>query len=254
MSNIEKSVKSLMSLDAVKQKFNEILGNNAPNFIASVVQISNTTALQKCDANSILSAAIIAASLNLSVNPGLGQAAIIPFGDKATFQIMYKGLIQLALRSGQIQTINVSEVHDGEIISNNIVTGEIKFSEQRFLDAKVIGYVAYIRLINGFEKMLYMTKEEIERHGKKYSKMFNTGLWKNDFDKMACKTVLKMLLDKYSPKSIDMQRALTFDNKEIKVSEGNIDIDFAEVNDVDFKEQEIENKNINIRTNENNIA
>lgn len=234
-------VKTLMQTEKAREQFNQILGKNAGSFMASVVQLSNNPILANCDPVSIISASVIAASLNLSVDPNLGQAAIIPFKDKATLQIMYKGLIQLALRSGQIKTLNAIIVHEGDIVYNNILTGEIKFADFQNFDAPTIGYAAYIQLLNGFEKTIFITKNEIIKHGQRYSKFFNSekSLWKTDFDKMAVKTVLKMLLSKYSPLSIEMQSALKFDNKVTKIND-NFDLDSTEIIDNDLKEQKSE--------------
>ena len=114
------TVKSLLSQDNVKAKFQEVLKEKAAGFTANLaVMVNNTAALQKLDPTSIISAAVVSASLDLPLDPNLGFAAIVPYGDKAQFQIMYKGLIQLAMRSGQYKTIGVTEIYEGELISEN---------------------------------------------------------------------------------------------------------------------------------------
>ena len=129
----------------------------------------------------------------------------------------YKGFIQLAMRSGQFKTINVTDVKEGEISSRNLLTGEIVFTWIEDMEtrskAKTIGYVSYFKLLNGFEKLLYMTTEESKFHGNKYSKSFKSGfgLWKDDFDAMAKKTVIKLLLSKFAPMTVEMQKAILAD-------------------------------------------
>src|SRR5690606_12736048 len=125
----------------------------AAGFTANLaVMVNNSAALSKCEPLSIISAAVVSASLDLPLDPNLGFAYVIPYGEKAQFQIGYKGLIQLAQRSGQYKTINVSEVYDGELVSQNRMTGDYEFDESCRISDKIIGYSAYFRLLNGFEK------------------------------------------------------------------------------------------------------
>ena len=116
MADIQKSqtVKSLLSTENVKAKFQEILKDKATGFTANLaVMVNNSAALSKCEPLSVISAAVVAASLDLPLDPNLGFAAVVPFGQSATFQIMYKGFIQLAMRSGQYKTIGVTEIFYG---------------------------------------------------------------------------------------------------------------------------------------------
>lgn len=213
-------IRGLMSNDAVKAKFQEILGKNSNAFISTVTTIATTTKLSECEPRSILSAAIAAASLNLQVTPSLGFAAIVPYGRSAQFQIMSKGLIQLALRSGQFKTINVTEIYEGELATENRLTGEFDFSGKRKSET-VVGYAAYFELLNGFSKSLYMTVEQIRAHGKRYSKTydFSGSSWKSNFEGMAKKTVLKLLLARYAPLSVEMQSAITQDQATMTVND-----------------------------------
>lgn len=217
-------LKNMLAGESVKQRFKEILGQKAPGFISSILSVTNSNALlQKADPASIMNAAVIAATLDLPINGSLGFAYIVPYGGQAQFQIGYKGLVQLAMRSGQYKTINVSEVYEGEIKNVNRFTGEYEFGDKT--SDKVIGYMAYFKLINGFEKYFYMTREEAERHGKKYSQTFKrgTGLWSTEFDTMSKKTVLKMLLSKFGILSIEMQRAVEFDQSIVHGDINNIE-------------------------------
>jgi len=214
MNDKIQSVKSLLSQDNVKQKFAEILKDRANGFTANLaVMVNNSAALSKCDPMTVISAAVVAASLDLPLDPNLGFAAVVPFGDKASFQIMYKGLIQLAMRSGQYKTMGVTEIYDGELLAANRLTGEYDFDFTKKTTDKVIGYAAYFKLINGFEKTVYWTVEHIEKHGTKFSQTYKKGygLWKDDFDAMARKTVLKNLISKWGILSIEMQTAVKYD-------------------------------------------
>jgi recombination protein RecT len=125
----------------------------------------------------------------------------------------YKGLIQLAQRSGQYKRLNVIEIYEGELISYNRLTEEIQLNLENKISDKIIGYVAYFQLLNGFEKTVYWSKQQVENHAKKYSKTYNkaSGVWKLNFDAMAKKTVLKNMLSKWGILSIDLQRAIQTD-------------------------------------------
>ena len=220
-----KQLKTMLSSDSIKSRFKEILGQKAPGFISSILSVANgNTMLQGAEAQSVLNAAVIAATLDLPINPNLGYAAIVPYNDRkkgtcvAQFQLQYKGLVELCLRSGQFASLIDEVVYEGQLVRKNKFTGEYIFDEDAKTSDKVIGYMAYFRLVNGFEKTFYMTLEEVEKHAKTYSQTYKNGygVWKDSFDCMARKTVLKLLLSKYAPKSIQMQQALTFDQSVVK--------------------------------------
>lgn len=197
---------------AVKKRFEEVLGSKAQSFIISVLSLASTSNLEMCDPATVINAAMTAATLDLPINQNLGFAYIIPYKDKAQFQLGYKGFIQLAMRSGQFKTLNVSKVCEGEIETQNLLTGEITFQWKQENREKLpaIGFVAYMRLINGFEKSIYMTTQELKNHGLKYSsnyKKYGTGMWSDNFDAMAKKTVIKQLLSRYAPLTPQMQVA-----------------------------------------------
>lgn len=212
-------LKNMLSGEATKKRFQEILGQKAPGFISSILSVANSNSLlQKAEPMSVMNAAVIAATLDLPINPTLGMAAIVPYGNQAQFQIMTKGLTELSLRSGQFISLINEIVYEGQLISKNKFTGEYVFDEDLKKSDKVIGYMAYYKLTNGFEKTMYMTIEEIQAHAGKFSQTYkrNQGVWKDNFDAMGLKTVLKLLLSKYAPKSIEMQRAITFDQATVK--------------------------------------
>lgn len=219
MSNT--SIVEYIQTEEAQAHIKSVLGTKKDQFVTSVASIVNSNPkLKEADRKSLFSACLVSASLDLPVNQNLGFAYIIPYQDKklglvAQFQIGYKGFIQLAMRSGQFKTINVTDVRQSEIVDNNRLSGEITFdwiSEDRD-KLPVIGYVGYFKLTNGFEKTLYMTVDELNKHGHKYSKSMQKGygLWKDEFDAMARKTVIKLLLSKYAPMSTEMAKAVEAD-------------------------------------------
>jgi recombination protein RecT len=207
------TLKALISSPTIKKRFDEILKDRTPQFLTSVLSLYNSEKmLQKCDPMSVISSAMIAATLDLPIDKNLGYAWIVPYKGVAQFQLGYKGYIQLALRSAQYRYINVTPIHEGELKKWNPLTEEIDIDfEARASDA-VIGYAAYFELLNGFRKTIYWTKEQVEKHRKKFSKS-DFG-WKNDWDAMAMKTVLKALLSKWGILSVEMQKAVVEDNDE----------------------------------------
>lgn len=213
--------------EAVQKKFSELLGTKAKGFITSVMSaVSGNAALSKADPTSVYMAAMMAAALDLPVNQNLGFAYIIPYGDKAQFQIGVKGLTQLAQRSGQFKTISTTPVYEGQLKSQDPLKG-FEFDWSAKISDTVIGYAAYFALLNGFEKTLYMSVEQVEKHGKRFSKTFGSGVWKTDFDAMAEKTVLKRLLSKYAPLSIEMQKATVADQAVINDVE-TMDVEYVD--------------------------
>lgn len=208
------TVQAVISSPATQNKFEKVLGKRAPAFLSSIISaISSNYRLSNADPISIVSSAMVAATLDLPINPNLSFAHLVPYGGKAQFQMGWRGFVQLAMRSGQYQTINVAKVHEGDIRSQNAFTGVMEFNPVSNIDNPLIGFVAYFKLLNGFEKYLYMSKAEIEAHGKKYSKMYTSkdGHWQTNFEGMGKKTVLKMLLSKFGVLSVEMQKAMKYD-------------------------------------------
>ena len=217
-------VKDYFAKDFVKNKLNELLGKNAATFATSVLQVVNSNALLvNADPSSVFSAACMAATLDLPINNSLGFAYIVPFNNRkankveAQFQLGYKGFVQLAQRSGQFKKISSAVVYEGQLVSEDPLAGYV-FDWSNKSSDKAIGYVAYFQLLNGFEAYLYMTKNEATAHALKYSQTFKKdfGVWKDNFDAMALKTVLKLLLSKQAPLSIQMQTAIQADQSVIK--------------------------------------
>lgn len=213
------AIQGLLSQESIKARFDQVLGKKAAGFMSSIISAVNSNQkLKNANPMTVISAAAVAASLDLPINPSLGFAYIVPYGGQAQFQIGWKGLVQLAMRTGQYKTINVAIVHEGELISNNPFTGEMEFDANARTSDKIIGYVAYFRLINGFEKYHFMTVEECREHGKRYSKFFDgkDAKWQTDFDAMSMKTCLKLLLSKFGILSIAMQEAVMADQAIVK--------------------------------------
>jgi recombination protein RecT len=212
ISNPKKKVNEILQAPDVRKKFEDMLGKKAAGFISSVIAAcSSNTALAHCDQMSIVNAAALAASMDLPINASLGFAYIVPYKGVGQFQIGWKGFIQLAQRTGLYHKIEITDVLEGQIIAHNRFTGDFVFGPET--SQKIVGFMLYFRLKNGFEKYFYMTKPECLAHGEKYSQSFSNekSRWKLDEDPMCRKTVAKMGLSKFGPLSIDLQRAIEAD-------------------------------------------
>lgn len=235
---IKHNAKDFFAKPMVQEKLKELVGKNAPAFATSVLQIVNSNSmLVNADPQTIFSAACMAATLNLPINNSLGFAYIVPFKNnkenkiEAQFMLGYKGYIQLAQRSGQFSRIAATPVYEGQLISENPLLG-YEFDWSVKPTGEPIGYVAFFKLINGFTAELYMSKEEVMKHANKYSQTAKKGfgVWKDQFEAMALKTVLKLLLSKQAPLSIDMQKAQMADQAIIR------DVDKDEFDYIDHQE------------------
>jgi recombination protein RecT len=240
------ALKNALSTDSVKQRFEEMLGKKAPGFITSITNVvSNNALLQKADRNSIILAAATAAALDLPINPNLGYAALIPYQDRKAgtcscqMQVMRNGWVELAQRSGQVIKITNEIVYEGELVKFNRFKDEYEFDETQRKSDKIVGYMAYVKLANGFEKTVFWTMEKCKEHGLRYSQTFKKGYgnWKDDFNGMALKTVLKHLIVKYVPKSLEMQMAIERDQASLMG-----DIDNPQVVYVDNPNNQVANE------------
>lgn len=238
-----KTLKGMLEMPAYKNKFSEMLGKKAAGFMSSIIAVANNNKLlAKAEPSTVIGAAAQAAMLDLPINQSLGFAYIVPYKGAAQFQLGYKGYIQLAQRSGQYIDIGAKTVFEGELEYENRLLDKFKFGERT--GDKVIGYLAYFRLTNGFEKMLFMELDEMIAHAKKYSKSYSGGTdeWGlAEFDVMAEKTVLKRLLSKYGPlsiESIQMSQALSNDGGVISMNkDGDFDVNFdGETIDAEYEE------------------
>lgn len=220
-----------LSQDAVKNQINNVIGGkNGSKFISSIVSaVQANPALQECTNPSILSAALLGESLNLSPSPQLGQYYLVPYDNRskglkeAQFQLGYKGYIQLAIRSGQYKKLNVLAIKEGELIRFDPLNEEIEVNlipdENERERAATIGYYAMFEYTNGFRKAIYWSKSRMVEHAKKYSPGYKRDLekgsqytfWSKDFDAMAYKTMLRQLISKWGIMSIEMQSAIDAD-------------------------------------------
>ena len=198
----------------------------AKTFTAALISAVNTNRqLMSCEPMSIISAALLGESLQLSPSPQLGHYYMVPFNDsksgttKATFQLGWKGYYQLALRSGQYKHLDAVAVKEGELIGYNPITDEINLEPigdpLAREKAKTIGYYAHFELNNGFTKAMYWPKEKMEAHALTYSQGYKAKrgytFWEKDFDSMALKTMYRQLISKYGIMSIEMQKAFVND-------------------------------------------
>ena len=227
-ANQKMDMATYLTQDAAKQRINNIIGGkNGTRFITSIVSaVQSNPALQECTNQSILSAALVGETLNLSPSPQLSYFYMVPFNDTkrgvkvAQFQIGYKGLIQLAIRSGQYKKINVLSIKKGELEYFDPLNEEIKVKlmvddwnarEQ----AETIGYYAMFELTNGFQKAMYWSKEQMENHALTYSQGYKAKkgytFWEKSFDRMAEKTMLKQLLSRWGIMSTELQQAIDAD-------------------------------------------
>lgn len=230
------ALKTFFESANVQNKIKELVGKNAATFATSVMQIANSNSMLKtADPMSIFNAACMAATLNLPLQNGLGFAYIVPFKNnkerkvEAQFQIGYKGFIQLAQRSGQFKRLVALPVYKKQLIKKDFINGfEFDWEKEPEEGELPIGYYAYFKLVNDFSAELYMTHEEINAHAKKYSQTYRTYLdkkakgqwaqsvWAENFEAMALKTVIKLLLSKQAPLSVEMQQAVLADQAVVK--------------------------------------
>ncbi len=201
--------KLTMRGDAARERFEAILKEKTEPFMASLLTVvSGSDALQRCSTNSILTSAAKAAILDLPIEPAFGFAHIVPFKQEATFILGYKGYVQLAMRTKAYEVINATEIYVGEEIEENRLTGEIKLNGERTGD-EVIGFAAYFRMKDGYEKYKYMHIDDVHAHAKRHSPSYGNkrSAWTTNFEDMGKKTVLRQLLGKWGLLSIQYQDA-----------------------------------------------
>lgn len=246
---------SILDGEGYRKRFEDLMGARTPQFVSSIVSMVNgTPELKDAFVSSpvtVIQSALKAASYDLPIDPGLGYAYIVPFKNgkkggirEAQFILGYKGMIQLALRTGAYKTINVTDIREGELKSFNRLTEEIEIEFVEDEDERdalpVIGYAGYYKLINGTEKTVYMSRKQIEAHERKNRKgQYMAPLWRDDFDSMARKTVLRRLIGKWGIMSINYQTAsaATLEQAQ-KAAQNALDEDDAII--TDFSEGEVE--------------
>ena len=221
-----KTLRELFNNPIIKTKIEQLVGKNSATFATSVMQIANSNAmLRTADPTSIFNAACMAATLNLPLQNGLGFAYIVPFKNnkerkvEAQFQIGYKGFIQLAQRSGQFKRLVALPVYKNQLLKKDFINGfEFDWEQEPEKDENPIGYYAYFKLVNDFSAELYMSHDDIVKHAQRYSQTFKKGfgVWHDNFEAMALKTVMKLLLSKQAPLSVEMQQAVLADQAVVK--------------------------------------
>ena len=227
--SVNQLMNSMLDGEKLRGRFNELLGNRSAQFVSSLVSMVNADQnLQRAFYEApmtVIQAGLKAAAFDLPIDQNLGYAYIVPFKNnskdangnwtskhEATFILGWKGMHQLALRTGAYKTINVVDIREGELKAYNRLTEE---TEIEFIDdddlresKPIIGYLGYYRLVNGAEKTIYMTVKQIENHEKKFRKGQYMGKgWRDDFDSMARKTVYRKLIGKWGVMSIQYQTA-----------------------------------------------
>lgn len=247
--------KKLMSQPAMKKKFNDILHEKSDAFMGSLLTlVGGDDYLSKAEPMTIIASALKAATMDLPIDKNLGYAYIVPFNRKekvgkdwvthneAQFILGYKGYIQLAQRSRQYKALNAIEIYEGQLIEWNPLTEEFQFDYNAKQSDRVIGYVGFFELLNGFKKTVYWTKQEVEAHRIKHAKGFDktklTGAWKENYDAMAIKTVLRNMLAKWGILSVEMQNAVTSDERVFRFDENNDLVEEVTLNDAEPIEPE----------------
>jgi len=224
-------LQAMLDKENLRKRFEELLGKRMPQFMSSIVSMVNEDEnLKEAFFNApltVLQSAMRAAAYNLPIDKSLGFAYVVPFNVKkkkgnveywtkeATFVIGYRGMIQLANRTGAYERLNVVDVREGELkhfdrLTEDVEVEWIEDEEQREA-LPIVGYLGYFRLINGYEKKIFMTVNQIKAHELKHRKgKKDKGMpkiWQENFDGMACKTVLRRLIGKWGLMSVDYQRA-----------------------------------------------
>lgn len=244
-----KNFKAVLDNSYYQEQLKNVMKENAGTFAASLLElVTSDEKLLACDGRLLMAEAMKAASLHLPLNKQLGYAYIVPYGNTPTMIIGYKGLYQLAIRSGLYKNINADVVYEGEYQGYDKISGELHLDGVKSSN-KIVGYFAFLELTNGFRKMMYMSLDDMCSYAKKYSatlrncKMTNQQLaemaqkqaesgpgntvgWYGNFNDMATKTVLRRLLSKYGYLSIEMQTAMTVDD--VPTAEEQRDSEFEE--------------------------
>lgn len=259
---------STLDKEGYRNRFNDLLGERAPQFVSSIVSMINADAkLDKAFREApitVIQAALKAATFDLPIDQSLGYAYIIPFDNnkkqrtEANFILGWKGMHQMALRSGVYQTINVLDVRQGEFVSYDRLTGDLTLNFIEDEDERdklpIVGYAGYYRLVNGAEKKIYMTKKQVEAHERKYRKGQYMGKgWKENFDAMALKTVYRQLIGKWGIMSIDYKTSKESINLANQMAEEDAMLESDEEISVDFSVENVDNEPDSTDDREKNI-
>lgn len=284
MSQIQPAVQKpgitqYLSSEKMQDYLRSVIGNHKDKFVTNLVSaVNQNKALQECNNMSLVSGALVASTLNLSLNSSFGYAYLVPYKKKdrqgnivsvdAQFQIGYKGYIQLAMRTGEYRRLNAVPVYKNQFVSWNRITEDLKLNDVE-PSGEVHGYVAFFKLNNGFEKTMYWTHDEMMHHADTYSQAFKakdyvayiagkipdkdlwkfSSFWYKDFTSMALKTMLRQLLSKYGILSEEMQKAYEFDQS-VVVDEKPVYVDTDEEFDREFDAQPEQKSNLESMVNQ----
>lgn len=217
---VPKDLRGLLRSDGVVARFTEIMKSRAPAFMTSILNVTDSTAklqqIAQTNGMSIIRASAVAAALDLPIEKSLGFAWIVPYGSEAQFQIGWKGLVQLALRTGQYAQLTVVQINEGAFRSWDMLNEQLDADYSPVGVGTAMGFAAFFRLVNGFQKLAYYDKTQLLSHGQKYSKAFRSGPWQEHQDEMCAKTALKLTLGKWGIMSIDLRRAVVADQAIVK--------------------------------------
>lgn len=234
-------LKAIIKKDEIQNQFIAVLGERqSQGYIMDVLlTVRNNSALMDCTPQSIITAAMRAATLRLSVDAGSGQAYLVPFnsknGKQATLIVGYRGLMQMATRTGQYRYINTSPIYDGEVVEEDRITGVHKLVGAK-LSNKIVGWLCYLELFTGYSKSVYMSVEEIHEHAMKYSKSYDDdrGFWKKSPREMERKTILRLTLSKWGyldPHDLTALKAVEENDKGADI----IDVPIEEVSEPEHR-------------------
>ena len=209
----------------VMETFSRLVGRNAPHYVQSaIIAVQSNDRLMQCTPRSIFRSALRAATLRLTCDPALGHAWLVPYKNKnggleAQFQAGWKGVQHMALRTGKYRYINVAPVYEGEEVVEDRITGSLKIEGGVTSPKKEKGLIASFALLSGLQKSIYMTNEEMEDHGKRYSKGYNKadGIWMTNKRAAYHKTILLKLLRTYG--YLDPSDAAILDDEQPEIND-----------------------------------
>jgi len=215
MANNLPAIQNELMSPSIMSRLETRLGKKAGTFITSVLDLcGEDKTLAACDPKLVVKEALKAAGLDLPINKNLGFAYVIPYKGIPAFQLGFRGYIQLAIRTGQYRHLNAGIVYEGEEIIEDRIKGKIEIGGKKTSE-KAIGYFAYMELLNGFNKAVAWSKDNVNAHAKRFSKSFASAVspWKTDFDAMALKTMI-LQLKSYFPMTIEMSEAMAADHSD----------------------------------------
>lgn len=211
----EGTLKWYLDQPGYRRRFEQMLGKRSTQFCASIINVASAKNFERVQPQSIIAAAAIAATLDLPIEKSLGFAWVIPYGNMAQFQIGWKGVVQLAIRSGQYAKMNAFTVNAEALGGFDDVGEPVIIWENLDETKEPVGYAFAWKLIGGFSKIVYWSKKKVEAHAKKYSQAYKAGRkdspWFSDFDKMALKTVIMNSLRSWGILSVEMRQAVDMD-------------------------------------------